>query len=36
MVTNETGVNTVSIKLKMREMRKVFLIAPVDWRKGVE
>jgi len=36
MVTNETGVKTVSIKLKMREMRKVFLMAPVDWRKGVE
>jgi hypothetical protein len=35
-VKKEMGVEQTLTRVKMREMRKVFLMAPVDWRKGVE
>jgi hypothetical protein len=30
------GVEQTLTRVKIREMRKVLLMAPVDWRKGVE
>jgi len=35
-VQNERGVESTLTRVKMSEMRKVLLMAPVDWRKGVE
>lgn len=30
------GVEQTLTRLKIKEIKKVFSIAPVDWRKGVE